>query len=144
MPLINVIKPFGLRLGSGRDVQHFGVGEHFVSDEEFDHWFVQDCLKDGRAMLVVNPVPEEEAMQEDSGEGQPPAGEEPEAGVDGNRADEDSDEPGDEPAAPTREVLMALTVAQLKEIAAKCGVALASNATKAAIVDALLASQESK
>lgn len=117
MPVITVVKPFGLRLG--REVHSFGIGEHCVSDEEFGHWFLQACLKDGRAVRMPEPA------AEGSGEEQPPARDEPEA-----------------PAAPSRGELMALTVAQLKEMAVQCGLVLASNATKAAIVDALLAGQE--
>lgn len=113
MPVIKVIKPFGLRQGGKAERKDFGIGEHFVNDEELAHWFVQACLKEGRAMLVA-----ESGMEtaEDA------------AGL----------------ATPTREELTALTVARLKEMASLCGLPLASNATKAVIVDALLANRESE
>lgn len=147
MPLITVTKPFGLRLGSGRERQDFSVGEHFLSDEEFAHWFVQACFKDGRAALVPEEMPK--PLAEDTGAEAEPGAEADaakvaaeEATTPGDEAAADasdgSDETGDKQAAPTREELMALTVLQLKEMAAMCGVTVASNATKAVIVDAVL------
>jgi len=131
MPVIEVKKPFGLRLGSDRERRDFSIGEYSVSDEELDHWFVQACLKDGRAVLVRELV-----------EVEPDAA--PDAGADDGETDEGAAEPGEERAAPTREELMAMTVAQLKEMAALCGLTPASNATKAVLVDALLAGRGSE
>lgn len=49
---IKVIHPFSLRLAPGKPVRMFGVGEHTISQEEHDHWFVTACLKEGRAVLL--------------------------------------------------------------------------------------------
>lgn len=52
MPTIEVLQPFGLRLDSSTPRRDFGHGVHEVSDAELDHWFMQACLKDKRAVLV--------------------------------------------------------------------------------------------
>lgn len=149
MPIIKVIKPFGLRLSSDKERQDFGVGEHFLSDEELRHWFVQACIKEGRAALVPEPVAEDDGdpaapgavAEADASDAVEAAAEEAAApGEDAAaaNAEEEAAAP-DAQAAPTREGLMALTVQQLREMATKLGVTVASNATKAVIVDALLA-----
>lgn len=111
---IRVIHPFSLRPGSGKPVREFPAGDHTISPEEHEHWFMQACLspEDGRAVLLAD-------------------------------ADEDEGDSG-ELASPTREELEVLTVATLKDIAAAVGLRLDAKANKAEIVDALLAGQENK
>jgi len=53
MKKIKVIHPFSLRPGSGQPVRVFTAGIHEISDEELGHWFVKDCLKEGRAALLA-------------------------------------------------------------------------------------------
>ncbi len=52
MPSITVNSPFSLRMGSGAPVREFSAGEHKLSDQELAHWFVQGCIKEGRALLL--------------------------------------------------------------------------------------------
>jgi len=52
MPKIMVTKPFKLSLRRGQE-RLFGPGEHDVSAEELEHWFVQGCIADGRAHVVA-------------------------------------------------------------------------------------------
>lgn len=156
MPVITVVKPFGLRLGSGRDRRDFAIGEHVVSDEELAHWFVQACLKDGRAVLAVESVPEEETAPEGAGDGQAPAGEDRDDSGATKGTAEGDDEPEDDAAAgepetgeeklelfmPAGEELSQLTAAKLRELAALCGASVTSGATKAMIVRAILEANE--
>lgn len=51
MPVIIVNSPFALRLSSKHPRRNFPPGEHAVSEEELAHWFMQGCIKDGRAIL---------------------------------------------------------------------------------------------
>jgi hypothetical protein len=53
MAKIKVIKPFGLVLGKGVPLHDFTVGEHDISDVELEHWYMQACIKEGRAVLVA-------------------------------------------------------------------------------------------
>lgn len=57
MPLIEVHIPFTLRLCRERKGRHFCQGQHELSRQEFEHWFVQGCIAEGRAVVV--PVPEQ-------------------------------------------------------------------------------------
>ena len=50
MPAIKVYSSFALRLGPGEAVREFGLGEHELSAEELAHWFIQGCIKEGRAV----------------------------------------------------------------------------------------------
>ena len=52
MPSITVNCPFSLRMGPGAPVREFNAGEHTLSDQELAHWFVQGCIKEGRALLL--------------------------------------------------------------------------------------------
>lgn len=56
MPLIEVRIPFTLRLCRECKGRHFHKGQHEVSRQEFEHWFVQGCIAEGRAVIV--PMPE--------------------------------------------------------------------------------------
>lgn len=58
MPKIKVSKPFVQRLGRG-EKREFGVGEHEVSKRELAHWFMQGCIKEGRAHVVSEAEPAE-------------------------------------------------------------------------------------
>lgn len=152
MPIIKVIKPFGLRLGSDHPPLYFGVSENFLSDDEFNHWFTQACIKEGRAVLVPETVAEDALGDSEGGDGEAaepgvegdvdnrPAAEAaaPDAEAEADVSD-GSEKTGEQLTAPTREEFMALTVPQLREVATQRGVTVASNATKAVIVDALLA-----
>ena len=51
---IKVIHPFSLRPGSGQPVRDFPVGMHNITEEELAHWFLKDCLKEGRAALLAD------------------------------------------------------------------------------------------
>lgn len=57
MPILKVVKPFILRI-SGNDAaftrREFTVGEHQVGQAELGHWFVQACIKDGRAFVLAD------------------------------------------------------------------------------------------
>lgn len=65
MPTINVLQPFSLRVASGAPVREFGKGSHTVSDKEYNHWFIQGCLTDGRAVLMAD-VEAEAALEKTS------------------------------------------------------------------------------
>ena len=57
MPLIEVHIPFTLRLCREYKGRHFCQGQHELSRQEFEHWFIQGCIAEGRAVVV--PVPEQ-------------------------------------------------------------------------------------
>jgi hypothetical protein len=112
MPVIEVKKPFGLRISSKAERRDFGVGRHTVSEEELAHWFMQACLspEDGRAELVTD------ADEEGAGSG--------------------------ELAAPAREDLLKLKNSELEELLVACGVTPVPNTKKADLADMILAGHE--
>lgn len=71
MPTIKVDHPFSLRVSSGAELREFGKGQHTVSQAELEHWFIQGCLKEGRATLVpdaaIEPAPEQTATPKAKG-----------------------------------------------------------------------------
>jgi len=106
---ILVIHPFSLRLDSDAPVREFAEGEHTLSEAEYEHWFVQGCIAEGRAKLFSNV---------DKG------------GAGGT-------------AQVTREDLMALSAARLRELCEAAGITVPSGSpTKAVLVDLLLAGAE--
>lgn len=107
---IKVDQPFALRLDSESEIREFGKGLHKVSDAELAHWFIQGCLKEGRAVLVA--------------------------------VTDEGDAEGDELVAPTREELMKLKAIHLADLCKACGITPPDEATKAVMVDLLLAGQE--
>jgi hypothetical protein len=115
MPRIHVLQPFVLRIGQTRVV--YDVGVHEISEADLGHWFVQACIKDGRAVPLV--VDEGESLKEGA-------------------MSPDELKPGDEVIVPGREDYEALTVAQLSELAANIGVAIPPKAKKSEIIDLLL------
>lgn len=54
MPAIKVDQPFSLRVNSKSQVREFGRGIHKISEAELGHWFMQGCLKEGRAALLAD------------------------------------------------------------------------------------------
>jgi len=52
MPQIKVIKPFHVPAIGGRPRRLLPAGEHELSQEEHEHWFVQGSLAAGRAKLI--------------------------------------------------------------------------------------------
>lgn len=109
---ITVIHPFSLRPGSGKPVREFPAGEHSITRDEYDHWFLQACLEDGRAVLLAD---------EDSA---------------GNGSDDGV------LVTPTKEELMGMKVDDLKAVAEQCGIAYPERATKSQLADLLLAGRE--
>ena len=59
MRKITVLSPFSLRLDSAQPAREFPVGIHTLSDEEYEHWFLQGCLKEGRAALMADEAEDE-------------------------------------------------------------------------------------
>lgn len=63
MPTIKVDHPFSLRVSSDAELREFDKGQHTVTTAELEHWFIQGCLKEGRATLVsdadIEPAPEQ-------------------------------------------------------------------------------------
>lgn len=112
MPVIEVKKPFGLRISSKAEKRDFSVGRHTVSEEELGHWFMQACLspEDGRAELVTD-------------------------------ADE-SEDGSPRPADLTKEQLMKLKNSELEAMLAACGAPQAPGFTKAELVALILAGRE--
>lgn len=55
MKKIKVISPIRLRVSSDAPVRAFAPGVHTVSEEELQHWFLQACIKEGRAVLMAEP-----------------------------------------------------------------------------------------
>jgi hypothetical protein len=64
MQKIKVLSPIRLRVRTGAPARDFTPGVHEVSEEEFGHWFMQACIKEGRAVLVT----EESALPEKTAE----------------------------------------------------------------------------
>ena len=110
MKKIKVDQPFSLRFDSESELREFGKGMHEISETELTHWFIQGCLKEGRAVLVIDAEAEPEA----SGE----------------------------LVSPTREELMKLKSLHLDYLCKACGITPQDEATKAVMVDLLLAGQE--
>lgn len=113
MPTIHIIHPFSLRPATGAEERVFAAGQHTVTSEELGHWFMQGCLKEGRAVLVAEPEPDDDA----------------------------GDNTG-ELVSPTRPQLNALNRDTLDELALACGLNVPEGANKAAVIDLLLAGQE--
>lgn len=51
MPKIHVTKPFEARFQPGKPRRQFPVGEHELTQEELDYWFVQSKIKGGHATV---------------------------------------------------------------------------------------------
>lgn len=52
MPKLKVTTPFSLRPGTGQPLREFSVGVHDISDDDLQHWFVQGCIAEGRAVVM--------------------------------------------------------------------------------------------
>ena len=66
MTKITVLRPFGLRLTQHAPLREFTPGEHEIGEEELGHWFVQACLKSGKAVLTAEPSAPEPAPEPES------------------------------------------------------------------------------
>lgn len=53
MTKIQVKHPFTVRLEGEASLLAFTQGEHEVDEDVLRHWFVQACLRDGRAVLLT-------------------------------------------------------------------------------------------
>lgn len=138
MPVIEVKKPFGLRISSEAERRDFGVGRQTVSEEELAHWFMKACLskEDGRAELI----PDEGIDAE--GSGYHSAGERNGTANEESRAQGEAQDVPGELAAPTREELLKLKNSELEELLVACGVTPFPNTKKVYLVDMLLAGHE--
>lgn len=111
---IKVIHPISLRPGTGRPVREFPAGVHSIDEEEYGHWFIKACLRDGRAVLLADEI-------EDNA---------------------DADDDACELVAPTRNELARLKNSELEALLRTCGANPAANMKKADLVDLLLAGHE--
>lgn len=64
MTKIQVKHPFTVRLEGEASLLAFTQGEHELDEDVLQHWFVQACLRDGRAVLLAQSPHAEEAKQE--------------------------------------------------------------------------------
>lgn len=64
MPIIEVKKPFKIRLKDNEPLRKFSAGRHEVTAEELDNWFIRDCIAAGDILAPVQ-------MDEAAGEPQP-------------------------------------------------------------------------
>jgi len=100
MKTIKVVSPIRLRLRTGEAAREFAPGAHTLTEEEFGHWFMQACIKEGRAVVVAEKSPEVEKspapVQENEADAAP---------ADNAPAPQDAAEPaaapGEAQAAPT-------------------------------------------
>ena len=53
---IQVLGPFGLRLNSDTPKREFAKGEHVVSREELQHWYMQAQLKEKNVLVLGDEV----------------------------------------------------------------------------------------
>ena len=118
MPRIKCITPFGLRLNSDTPKREFKAKQTYtLSAEEYNHWFIQGCLEEGRAIEVAEKPAEQPAEKP---------------------AENPDDELPEELYMPTVEELMKLKLGDLKELAIECKIEVAADATKTQIATALV------
>lgn len=55
---IFVTSAFSVRFGLGEELRVFAPGAHELSEEEFNNWFVQGCIQEGRATILSRDVDE--------------------------------------------------------------------------------------
>lgn len=63
---IEVISPFGLRLGSQAEKREFAKGGHAISREEYAHWYMQAQIKEKNVLILADRA---EAEGPDDGDG---------------------------------------------------------------------------
>ena len=63
MPRILVTRPFEARFQPGKPRRQFPVGEHLLTQDEFDYWFVQFKIKAGYATVLPDVDQVREASQ---------------------------------------------------------------------------------
>lgn len=56
MPIINVKKGFNIRFESGKAVKSFSPGEHSLTPEQANNWFIKAAVQAGRATLSPDPA----------------------------------------------------------------------------------------
>lgn len=61
MGKINVVQPFKVQFARGQEIREFALGEHELTADELQHWFVQGCIKEGRAVVLAEPAAKTEA-----------------------------------------------------------------------------------
>lgn len=52
MKKISVSSTFSVRFASGKKLRVFTPGVHELSEEEIGNWFVQGCIREGRAAVL--------------------------------------------------------------------------------------------
>lgn len=64
MPILQVKHPFTVRLEGEASLLAFTQGEYAVGEDVLRHWFVQACLRDGRAVQLTEVSHAEDDTQE--------------------------------------------------------------------------------
>ena len=137
MPVIKVIHGFAMRLNSSTPKRTFKAGQRYkLTREEMNHWFVQGCIAEGRAIEVPE-KPDTDKPETDKPEPEKSETEQQEAAEASQDAEQDGED--EELFVPTLAELMALKADELKELAAECLLALPDRATKEQIATALIA-----
>lgn len=98
--VIEVIKPFALRLGQRVTRREFSKGMHTVSVQEMDHWFMRAAIKDGRARVVVDTAGPVEARTKEPVGTDKPVASVPANEPEGQTEKASAELPASEPAAP--------------------------------------------
>ncbi|WP_448875223.1 Rho termination factor N-terminal domain-containing protein [Desulfobulbus propionicus] len=64
MKKISVSSTFSVRFASGKKLRVFTPGVHELSEEELGNWFVQGCIREGRAAVLPDDA-DETGLSED-------------------------------------------------------------------------------
>lgn len=64
MKKISVSSTFSVRFASGKKLRVFTPGMHELSEEELGNWFVQGCIREGRAAVLPDDA-DEAGLSED-------------------------------------------------------------------------------
>ena len=64
MKKISVSSTFSVRFASGKKLRVFTPGMHELSEEELGNWFVQGCIREGRAAVLPDDA-DETGLSED-------------------------------------------------------------------------------